>query len=454
LKRIDRDFLAIKNNMKKLVLSLFLLMIASAAFAQQEGAKYRKIDSLLTYFYDNNKFMGSITIREKGEVVFEKAYGFADVAAKIPAKTDTRYKVGSITKMFTSAIIFQLIEEKKLTLGTKLSDFFPDIKNAEKITIADMLGHKSGLYNYTDDAAFDSYSSKLQNRKDMLQRLESYPPAFEPGEKTEYSNSNYLLLGYIIQDITKKTYKENVASRVIKKADLKHTYYFGKINTKKKEAYSYSFDNGKWVKAEEWHESVAGAAGALQSTGDDLTKFIKALFDGKIIKPESLAEMLKIDMGYGRGIFAFPFGERKFFGHNGGIESFNSVLGYYPKDDMGFALLVNGDNYNYNEIVIGILSCYYKLPYFFPNLKSVKVDESILKRYEGVYSTPSLPFKVDVKLVAGELVAHATDQGSFPLNPLSETEFNFDPAGITITFSQAGFTLRQADGAVTEFTKE
>lgn len=441
--------------MRKILLSLLAFVLAAPLFAQEhEGAKFRKIDSLLTYLYANNKFMGSIAIQEKGEIVFEKAYGYADVETKTKATPKTKYKIGSITKMFTSAIIFQLVEEKKLKLDSKLSDFFPKIKNADKITIGDMLNHKSGIYNFTDSPDFDTYCTKLQNRKDMLTRIESYPSAFEPGTKADYSNSNYLLLGYIIQDITKKPFKDNVMSRIVTRAGLKSTYYFSKINPKKNEAYSYAYADGKWTRAEEWNESVAGAAGALQSTPADLTKFAKALFDGRIIKKESLDQMTVIDMGFGKGIFAYPFIERKFFGHDGEIESFTSVLGYYPKDDLGISLLMNGEEYNMNDIMIGILSCYYKLPYIFPNFKTAKISEEILKRYEGFYTNPELPFKVDIKLVNGVLTAHATDQGSFPLNPLSETEFNFDPAGITITFTSKGFTLKQADGSSSKFTKE
>ena len=440
--------------MKKIFLSVVAFMLAAPVFAQNDSAKFRKIDSLLTYLYANNKFMGSIAIQEKGTVVFEKAYGYADVDSKTKATPKTKYKIGSITKIFTSAIIFQLIEEKKLKLNTKLSEFFPKIKNADKITIGQMLNHQSGIYNYTDNADFDTYNTKLLNRRDMLNRLESYEPVFEPGTKAEYSSSNYLLLGYIIQDITLKSYKENVMSRIVNKIGLKNTYYYSKINPKKNESYSYAFSNGKWIRTEEWNESIVGAAGALQSTPADLTKFTKALFDGKIIKKESLALMTTIDMGFGKGIFAYPFIERKFFGHNGGIESFSSVLGYYPKDDLAISVLMNGDDINTNDLMTGVLSCYYKLPYIFPNFKSAKIDESILKKYEGFYTNPQLPFKVDIKLVNGVLTAHATDQGSFPLNPLSETQFNFDPAGITITFNTKGFTLKQADGSTSQFTKE
>src|SRR5690606_4971853 len=115
-------------------------------FAQTEGARLRKIDSLLTYLYENDKFMGSVAIRDKGSIVFEKAYGFADVETKTPATEGTKYKIGSITKMFTSAIIFQLIEEKQLKPDSRLSEFFPKIKNADKITISDMLNHTSGIF--------------------------------------------------------------------------------------------------------------------------------------------------------------------------------------------------------------------------------------------------------------------------------------------------------------------
>ena len=113
-----------------------------------------------------------------------------------------------------------------------------------------------------------------------------------------------------------------------------------------------------------------------------------------------------------------------------------------------------GENYNYNDIILGILSIHYKLPYIFPNLKSVALDESMLRKHEGIYSNPALPFKVNIKLVDGVLIAHATDQGSFPLNPLSDNVFNFDPAGVTITFTATGFTLQQADGSTSEFKRE
>lgn len=441
--------------MKKL-LSIFFVLASLSGFAQDdhEGAKYNKIDSLMTYLYQNNKFMGSLTIREKDKVVFSKAYGFADIGAKSKANPGTKYKIGSITKMFTACIIFQLIEEKKLSGDDKLSKFFPKVPNADKITINNLLNHSSGIYNYTNDSTFVSKLTVQQLRKDMLERLYKYKPAFEPGTKAEYSNSNYILLGYIIQDVTHNTYKEAVTSRVIMKAGLKNTYYFSKVNLKKNEAYSYKFEGGKWVKQPEWHESVAGGAGALQSTPEDLTQFITALWAGKIVTPKSLAEMTTIEMGFGKGMFNFPFGERKYFGHNGGIEGFESVLGYYPKEGVAVSLIGNGVNYSFNDIMLGVLSCYYKLPYRFPDFKEkAVVSENTLKRYEGNYTNKNLPFVINVKLVNGTLRVHADEQGTFYLTPLTETEFTHEGSGVKMVFDAKGFSLIQ-NGGSTYFNKQ
>jgi len=397
--------------------------------------------------------MGSIAIREKNNVVFEKAYGYSDVAAKAKATPVTKYKIGSITNIFTSAIIFQLIEEKKLTLDTKLSQFQPQIKNSDKISIAALLNHKSGIPDYTKDNDFADLSGQAQTKKKMIDRIAAYSPLFEPDTKADFSNTNYLLLGYIIEEVTGQPYKGNVLLRIIKKAGLKNTYYFTKVNPQKKEAYSYIFEEGQWVKADEWHESVAGAAGGLQSTPSDLTQFIKALFGGSIISKPSLDEMTNMDMGYGKGIFQFPFGERRFFGHNGAMEGFTSVVGYYPTEDLSISLTSNGIDYDINDIVLGVLSSYYKLPYRFPNFATAKVDEKILRSYEGIYSTPSLPFKVQIVLRNGKLVAKAEGQGEFEINPLSDTEFNYDPADLKMIFSKRGFTLVQG-GTSTQFIRE
>src|SRR5690606_30234489 len=180
--------------MRKTALFLFFLVASAQGIAQTEP-KFEKIDQLLNHFYTNDRFMGSVSIREGNDIVFENAYGYTDVENNIKANTHTKYKIGSITKMFTAAIVLQLIEDKKLTLDTKLSQFYPEVNNADSITIDHPLSHNSGIYNYTNADDFMEYTKNAQTKADMLKRIAGFDPVLKPREKAESSNSNYVLLG-------------------------------------------------------------------------------------------------------------------------------------------------------------------------------------------------------------------------------------------------------------------
>ena len=391
----------------------------------------------------NDKFMGSISIREGNKVVFAKGYGFADADEKIKADYTTKYKVGSISKIFTAVITMQLIEEKKLRLDTKLSKFYPKIENADKISIEDLLHHRSGIKDYINQ---DSLSQEELDTPDLkqtiLNKIVNYKSIAEPNTKFEYSNSNYYLLGIIIETITKKSFKENLESRIVKKIGLKNTYYPSEhVNISNKESYSYLFDGTIWQKTEEWKNDIAYAAGAVISTPDDLTAFLYELFEGRLVKKTSLESMKELKDSYGKALIQMPFGERKFYGHTGGIESFRSVVGYYPMEKTGISLIVNGDNYNRNDIMIGILSIYYKLPFPFPSFETINPET--IKKYSGTYSSNDIPLKITVFGKDGELLAQATGQSSFPLTQKNQNTFVFQAARIELEFGEKSFILHQ-----------
>lgn len=435
--------------MKKTVL-IALLFLTFTGYTQE---RFQRIDSLLTFLNENNKFMGSVSLREGNEVVFSKAYGFADEENKIEATNTTKYKIGSITKTFTATIIMQLIEEKKLRLESKLTKFYPKVQNAEKISIYDLLHHRTGIKDYINQDSLSVEDFATNDLKTVIyNKINNYESIFEPGSQFLYSNSNYYLLGGIIEKLTKESYASNVENRIIKKLGLKNTYYPNdKIDSSKKESYSYIFNGTNWEKAPEWGNNVAFAAGEIMSTPDDLTEFMFALFNGKLVKNTSLEAMKGLKDGYGIALMQFPFGERKFYGHTGGIENFRAVVGYYPTDNLGVSLIVNGDNFNRNDIMIGILSIYYKIPFPFPNFD--KIDNSVLQKYVGTYASSEIPLKITVSTKNGELIAQATGQPSFPLTPKSDTEFVFQTAGVEMVFEENKFTLKQG-GQKFKFTKE
>jgi CubicO group peptidase (beta-lactamase class C family) len=436
--------------MKKLL--LLLLLTSSIGYTQQ--TKFQKIDSLLTYLNANNKFMGSLAIRDNDKIVFAKAYGFADVATNKKLDANTKLKIGSITKTFTATMIMQLVDEKKLTINTKLAQFYPKVVNAEKITIHDLLHHRTGIPDYLNaDSTIVANLFRLNTRKEMIEKITSYQSIFEPNTKFEYSNSNYYLLGAIIEDITKKSFTDNLNSRIIKKIGLKNTLLPTKTNIANNESYSYLFVDGKWTINPEWDYSLAFAAGAIVATPSDLTQFFTALFNGKLVSENSLELMKTMEDNYGMALIIAPFDGKKFYTHTGGIESFRAVAGYNIEDKLALSLIVNGDNYNRNDIMLGVLNLLYEKPYTFPDLAGITVENKILKNYVGVYSSPNLPLKIQISLEKGKLSAQATGQSSFPLEAKSETEFVFTPAGIQIVFGDKNFELNQG-GKNYPFTKE
>uniref|UniRef100_UPI004049522B serine hydrolase domain-containing protein n=1 Tax=Flavobacterium sp. TaxID=239 RepID=UPI004049522B len=435
--------------MKKILL-LLILAFSTGLVAQN---KYHRIDSLLNYLQKNDKFMGSVSIREGDKVVFSKGYGFADLDQKVKADNTTKYKIGSITKTFTAVMTMQLIEENKLRLDTKISKYYPKLENADKISIEDLLHHRSGIKDYINQDSLTQEELDTPNLKQtILNKIINYPSIAEPNTKFEYSNSNYYLLGSIIERLTKKTFAENLEDRIVKKIGLKNTYYPSEqVNSSKNESYSYLFDGTKWEKFAEWKNDIAYAAGAIISTPNDLTSFYYELFEGKLVKKKSLESMELLKDSYGKALMQMPFGERKFFGHTGGIEGFRSVVGYYPTEKLGISLIVNGDNFNRNDIMIGILSMYYKMPFPFPNFE--KINPETIKAYSGVYSSKDIPLKITVFEKKGDLLAQATGQSSFPLTQKNENTFIFQAANIELEFGENSFILKQA-GQKFNFVKE
>lgn len=434
-------------------LSILFLFLSLTSFAQELSASLGRIDSLLNYLNEHDKFMGSLCIMQGDEVVFKQAYGYSEATKGIRANGGTKYKIGSITKTFTATMIMQLVEEKKILLTTKLNRFFPKIENAEKITIEQLLYQRTGIRDYANaDATLTDVLDKPNIRTLIMKKIENYTSTFEPDSKHEYSNSNYFILGEIIEKVTKKTYAENLKNRITGKLYLKNTYYTSeKTDVTKRESYSYTFNGEYWDKIDEWNNDIAFSSGGIISTPEDLTKFIRELFKGTLVSPASVELMKKLKDTYGMALIRFPFGERKFFGHNGRIEGFESTMGYYQQDDMTISLISNGVNYSQNDIMLGILSIYYKSPYRFPVFETLNPEK--IKEYIGIYASKDIALKVTIFEKNGALYGQATGQPEFPLTYASEDLFYFQAGGIEIEFSKGSFVLKQGQKKF-NFTKE
>ncbi len=427
-----------------------LLALGSLA-ATAQTLNTAKLDSLLAGLAAHDKLMGSLALSHDGQVVYSRAFGYAQLAPKVPATPATRYRIGSITKVFTGVLIFQLIEEKKLALDTKLATFFPQVPNAKDITIDQLLSHRSGIHNFTDDPAYVGYMTQPKTPAELLAIIAQPQPNFAPGAKYEYSNSNFVLLTYIVEKLTKMPYAQALQKRVFARAGLQNTYYGGKIDPKKQEAFSYETSGGGWKLSPETDMSIPAGAGALVSTPTDLDRFLEALFGGKLLSASSLAAMQDIRDGYGRAIMQAPFGSKKGYGHTGGIDAFRSMALYFPGDKLAVALCSNGGSFSPNDVLIGALSIYFGKPYKIPDFTASTYvpTPADLDRYVGTYASPAMPLKITVTKDGATLRAQATGQGAFALEPVSTGVYKFDPAGIRMEFDPAAptFTLKQGGGS-------
>lgn len=438
--------------------AVILLLFGLPVFSQTDF-DVKKMNQLFDSLEANNRMMGSVTLTKNGKVIYQRFLGYRSISEKEKQLIDanTEFRIGSISKVYTAVMIWQLIEEKKLTLETKLSKFFPQISNAGKITVANLLSHTSGLRDYAVGVSYDPTDSdawifRPQTNAEMLTRMANLKPDFAPNEKNQYSNTNYTLLGYIIEAATKSTFGAQLNKRIVKRIDLKRTRYDGKINADNNEAFSYVYDEGKWNKNYEQVLTVAGGAGGIVSTSKEVAEFINALADGKLISRESFSKMISPvdekfpDSHLGIASFNLRGVNKTAVSKQGGIDAFTSDIVYVPEDKFAFALLINGHNYPMSKIFWLVMDIYYNRPVEIPNFKPITLSADALALFEGNFDLPGRGVKIAVKKDKTALSGQATGQDAFALEAIGENTFINEPSGIIIEFR------KNPEGVIQNFT--
>jgi CubicO group peptidase (beta-lactamase class C family) len=349
-------------------------------------------------------------------------------------------------------MIFQLVEEGKLKLTDTLDKSFPQIPNAARITIAQILHHRSGLPDIQPDG---SWGKQPRTHEEVLARIAQGQPKFEPDAKHEYSNTGYNLLGYIVEKAGGKPYAEALKDRITSRIGLKDTYLgVGNTDPGKNEAFSYTYIGG-WREAAELDFSITYGAGAILSTPTDMTKFIQALFDLKLVSQNSLKQMSTMREDEGMGMEAFSFAGKTLYGHTGGSASSGAWLAYLPEERLAFAYTTNAKIYEVRKIVSGVFDIYWDRPFQIPALDGVTLSPEVLDRYVGVYTIPGTPAKMTVIRDGATLYIRAgPEPNGVPLEATAENKFKIDP-GVVFEFDAAKgqLTIKRPQGERI-FTKE
>jgi CubicO group peptidase (beta-lactamase class C family) len=302
-----------------------------------------QMEQLVQSYVSSKRFMGSVLVALGDRIILSNGYGFANLEWNIPNSPSTKFRLASLTKQFTAASILLLEEQGKLSLDDPVKKHMPDAPPAwDKITIFNLLTHTSGIPNFTSFPDYQSSEPFPLTPEKLVATFRDKPLDFQPGGKYSYSNSGYVLLGYLIEQISGETYEKFVQDNIFTPLGMKDSGYDSNATIIPHRASGYSPSRNGIVNAGFIHMSIPFSAGALYATTEDLLRWEEGLFGGKLLSAASLTKMttpFKSDYALGLGVVAIN--GHKTIGHTGDIEGFSTAMNYYPDDKLTIVVLAN-----------------------------------------------------------------------------------------------------------------
>lgn len=323
-------------------LFIWTLVVSTLSWGQISEAR---IEQIVQSYVTAHEFMGTVLIAKGDRVLFDKAYGYANLEWQIPNTPDTKFRLGSVTKQFTAASILLLEERGKLKTDDLVKKYMPDAPAAwDKITIFHLLTHTSGIPSFTGFKEYPDFEKQPATPEEIVKRFKDKPLEFEPGSKFNYSNSGYFLLGYLIDKISGEKYPQFLKENIFTPLDMQDSGYDlnATVIAHRAAGYSPTPPNREIQNTGYIDMTIPYSAGALYSTTHDLLKWERALYGGKVLHAESLKKMTTpFKDNYGFGLFISSAEGHKKIDHGGGIEGFNTEVAYYPDDQLAIIVLAN-----------------------------------------------------------------------------------------------------------------
>ncbi|HUI42912.1 MAG TPA: serine hydrolase domain-containing protein, partial [Terriglobia bacterium] len=351
-----------------LVPLVFGIFLAQAR--AQDAAK--KIDELMGLYHDYGQFNGSVLVAEGGSVIYKKGFGLADMEWNLANAPDTKFRLGSVTKQFTSMLVMQQVEKGRLRLDGRVSDYLPYYRKetGDRITVRHLLTHTSGIPNYTAlPHFFEDVSRNPFGVKEFVQKYCSGDLEFEPGSKFSYSNSGYFVLGAILEQVTGEPYERLLREGIFDPLGMKDTGYDHWEAILPRRAVGYEKSLGGYATAPYLDMSIPFSAGSLYSTVEDLYRWDQALYTERLITAKSREMIFTPYLGnyaFGWVVRRQPVGpagaQRVVIGHEGGINGFNTLITRIPEDRHLVVLLNNTGGAPLEEAAHGIIGILYGRP--------------------------------------------------------------------------------------------
>lgn len=439
--------------------TLLAPFVVPGGLRAQAPAWLAKVDALVAARLAQPTAVGfSIGVAQRGDVLLAKGYGKADLELGAAADADTMFRIGSVTKQFTAALILRAVEADKLALDDRLERFVPSFPlQGRQVTIRQLLDHSSGIPSYTDlGAEWEKVQPLELSHDELLALVAGKPFDFEPGTGWHYNNTGYYLLGMVLEAVHGKPYAQVVHDELAVPLGLRRTRYDSNRDLIVNRAQGYGEHDGKPCNDDPLGMSQPGAAGALLSTGGDLVRWSVALAGGKVVKPESFVQMRTPlvlagrDTHYGFGLMTGQVAELPCVMHGGGIPGFNSFLVFVPQHELHVAVVSNGERANSQRLAGAIVRAVLGIAEFVA--KDLPIPAALRESLVGEFHFAELEMALHVTADGEQLVAKGDAEGqqSFRLLYQGEREFRaaFDHA-VKLEFGTDGKQVALLQGGRT-----
>jgi CubicO group peptidase (beta-lactamase class C family) len=383
----------------------------------------------------DQQFMGSVLVSLEGKILLDKGFGYANLEWQIPNSPTTKFRIGSITKQFTAAAILILEEKGKLKITDSLKTYMRDAPTAwDAITIYNLMTHTSGIPNYTKFPEFASMTTITKKPEEQIELFRNKPLDFQPGTNYAYNNSGYVLLGYLIEIISEKSYQDFIVKNIFEPLGMKDSGYDSHSSIILQRASGYEMSGNELRNTDYLDMSIPYSAGSLYSTVQDMLRWVEGLFSRKLLSLSSLEKMIiPYKNNYGCGVINQLIDDHESIMHAGGINGFNSLLIHSPDDKLSVISLsnMNAIGYPAQDIAMKMVKLVRGHHVTLPDERIITpVSENILAKYVGIYKLKStnVAYTVTIKdyeitLENGSLMAQTSGQKKIKLFPESETKF-------------------------------
>jgi CubicO group peptidase (beta-lactamase class C family) len=405
-------------------------MLFSVAVMAQDLAP--KADEIVNAYVKQNKFSGAVLIAKGGKIVLSKGYGMANYELDVPNTPQTKFRLGSITKQFTSMAIAQLVERGLINIEDPITKYLPNYpkETGDKITVYHLLTHTSGIPSFTNFPDYQQIKFNKFSGEKLIAWLKDKPLEFAPGEKFKYNNSGYFLLGYIVEMVSGKSYEQYLKENIFDVVGMKNTGFDHNNIVLKNRAAGYTVRGKELENSDYIDMTVPGGAGSLYSTVEDLYMWDRALYTEKLVKKTTLDKIYTpFKANYAWGWVVDEQFKHKRISHNGGIDGFNTTLQRFVNDDTFVVALSNKVPAALDPMAQKIVALLFGEKYELPQeevsasaRKEIKLDPKVLEAYVGEYElAPN--FIMTVTQEGDRLMVQPTGQGKSEIFAESETKF-------------------------------